>query len=253
MELLKGKVALITGAARGIGKQIALKFAEEGADIAFTDLVIDETGLQTKEELEAFGVRVLAIASNAADFEQTHKTVEQVVETFGRVDILVNCAGAAKNAGVIDMTDDEWDFTIATDETSVFKMTRAFAAIMKERGYGRIINIASMYGLVGNTKIPTIAYHASKGAVVNFTRATAAELAPYGITCNCICPGYFETELTKETLDTDDFQNFAKTMVPMGRYGQEGELNPAIIFLASEEASYVTGAILPVDGGYTAI
>ena len=158
-----------------------------------------------------------------------------------------------KNAGVIDMTDDEWDFTIATDETSVFKMTRAFASIMKERSYGRIINIASMYGLVGNTKIPTIAYHASKGAVVNFTRATAAELAPYGITCNCICPGYFETELTKETLDTEDFQNFAKTMVPMGRYGQEGELNPAIIFLASEEASYVTGAILPVDGGYTAI
>ena len=151
------------------------------------------------------------------------------------------------------MTDDEWDFTIATDETSVFKMTRAFAAIMKKNNYGRIINIASMYGLVGNTKIPTIAYHASKGAVVNFTRATAAELATDGITCNCICPGYFETELTTDTLNTEDFQKFAKEHVPMQRYGKPGELDAAAIFLASDEARYVTGAILPVDGGYTCV
>ncbi len=151
------------------------------------------------------------------------------------------------------MTDEEWNFTIDVDLSSVFKVTRAFAKIMKENGYGRIINIASMYGLVGNTAIHTVAYHSSKGGVVNFTRAVSAELAQDGITCNCICPGYFETELTRDVLKTEFFQNFAKEHVPMGRYGREGELNAVAIFLASDEASYVTGAIIPVDGGYTAV
>ena len=169
------------------------------------------------------------------------------------MDILLNCAGSSKDKGVLEMADEEWDFTIATDETSVFKMTRAFAKIMKKNRYGRIINIASMYGLVGNTEIPTIAYHTSKGAVVNFTRAVAAELAMDGITCNAICPGYFYTELTTAVLDTERFQEFAKRAVPMQRYGKEGELDAALVFLASEEASYVTGVILPVDGGYTCI
>ena len=132
-------------------------------------------------------------------------------------------------------------------------MTRAFAKIMQKNHYGRIINIASMYGLVGNTQIPSIAYHTSKGAVVNFTRAVAAELATDGITCNAICPGYFETELTKDILDTPAFQDFAKSHVPMGRYGKAGELDAAAVFFASDEARYVTGAILPVDGGYTCI
>ena len=151
------------------------------------------------------------------------------------------------------MVDEEWDFTISTDLTSVFKMTRAFANIMKKNNYGRVINIASMYGLVGNDQIPTIAYHSSKGGVVNFTRAAAAELAKYNITVNCICPGYFYTELTTAVLDTEMFQEFANTHVPMKRYGKEGELNAGAIFLASDEASYVTGIMLPIDGGYTAV
>jgi gluconate 5-dehydrogenase len=133
---------------------------------------------------------------------------------------LVNNAGSSKNAGVLDMTDEEWNFTIETDLTSVFKVTRAFAKYMKERKYGRIINIASIYGLVGNTAIDTVAYHSSKGGVVNFTRAVAAELAKYNITCNAICPGYFETELTADTLKSEYFTNFMKATVPLGRYGR---------------------------------
>ena len=250
---LENRIAVVSGASSGLGRQIARALAKQGANLVILARRFERLEALKSDISKDYGVQVLPIKCDVTNSEEISQAAEQAKETFGRVDILVNCAGSSKDAGVLEMTDEQWDFTIATDETSVFKMTRAFAAIMKERKYGRIINISSMYGLVGNTKIPTIAYHASKGAVVNFTRATAAELAPYGITCNCICPGYFETELTKAVLDTDDFQDFAKQMVPMGRYGKEGELNPAIIFLASEEASYVTGAILPVDGGYTAI
>ena len=142
---------------------------------------------------------------------------------------------------------------IATDMTSVFYVTRAFGNIMKKNNYGRIINIASMYGLVGNTAMDTVAYHTSKGGVVNFTRAVAAELAKYNITCNAICPGYFETELTTDTLNTESFTQYMQATVPLGRYGREGELNAGAIFLASDEASYVTGVILPIDGGYTCV
>ena len=178
---------------------------------------------------------------------------KEAFDYYNRIDILVNCAGSAKNAGVLDMTDEEWDFTIATDQTSVFKVTRAFANLMKMDGHGRIINIASMYGLVGNTALDTVAYHASKGGVVNFTRAVAAELAKYNITCNAICPGYFDTELTHETLITPEFTAYMEQTVPLKRYGREGELNAGAIFLASDEASYVTGVILPIDGGYTCV
>ena len=202
---------------------------------------------------KAGAAKVVAYKCDVTDSENIGRVAAEVEKEFGKVDILLNCAGSSKDKGVLEMTDEEWDFTIATDETSVFKMTRAFGNIMKKAGYGRIINIASMYGLVGNTEIHTVAYHASKGAVVNFTRAVAAELATSGITCNAICPGYFETELTKEVLDTPRFQEFAKTHVPMERYGKPGELDAAAVFLASDEASYVTGLIMPVDGGYTAI
>ena len=197
-------------------------------------------------------MKVIAIKCDVTETSDINAAAEQVEKEFGKVDILLNCAGSAKNNDTLNMTDEEWDFTIATDQTSVFKMTRAFGNIMKKNGYGRIINIASIYGLVGNAEIPTIAYHASKGAVVNFTRAAACELAGTGITVNAICPGFFYTELTTETLDSDFFKTFANNHVPMKRYGKEGELDAAAVFLASEESRYVTGVILPVDGGYTA-
>lgn len=250
---LKDMVAVVSGASSGLGVQMATAFARQGASLvllARRKERLDELAGKLSAE---FGTKVLTLKCDVTSTDDINAAAEATEKEFGKVDILLNCAGSSKDKGVIEMTDEEWDFTIATDETSVFKMTRAFAAIMKKNNYGRIINIASMYGLVGNTEIHTIAYHTSKGAVVNFTRAVAAELATSGITCNAICPGYFETELTKAVLDTPRFQEFARTHVPMERYGKPGELDAAAVFLASREASYVTGVILPVDGGYTAI
>ncbi len=249
----KEQVAVVSGASSGLGKQMALALARQGASLVILARRFERLEA-FKPELEKAGApKVLPIKCDVTSTEDIEAAAAKAEAEFGKVDILLNCAGSSKDKGVTEMSDEEWDFTIATDETSVFKMTRAFAKIMQKQKYGRIINIASMYGLVGNTEIHTVAYHASKGAVVNFTRAVAAELATDGITCNAICPGYFYTELTTEVLDTDRFQEFAKSHVPMQRYGQAGELDAALLFLASKEASYVTGVILPVDGGYTAV
>ncbi|MBR6505679.1 SDR family oxidoreductase [Candidatus Saccharibacteria bacterium] len=250
---LKGKVAVVSGASSGLGQQMALAFARQGAKLVILARRVERLEDFKPKLIKEGAEDVLALKCDVTSTNDINGAAKAAEKKFGRVDILLNCAGSSKDKGIYDMTDEEWDFTIATDETSVFKMTRAFANIMKKHKYGRIINIASMYGLVGNTEIPTIAYHTSKGAVVNFTRAVAAELATDGITCNAICPGYFYTELTTAVLDTDRFQEFAKTHVPMQRYGKQGELDAAVVFLASEEASYVTGVILPVDGGYTCI
>ena len=198
---LKEQVAAITGASSGLGRQMARAFAAQGANLVIMARRLERLK-ELKDELEEqYHVRVLPVQCDVTNTENIKEAAQKAEAYFGRVDILLNCAGSAKNNGVLEMTDDEWDFTIETDLTSVFKVTRAFAAIMKKNHYGRIINIASMYGLVGNTEIHTIAYHASKGGVVNFTRAVAAELAMDGITCNAICPGYFYTELTTDTLE----------------------------------------------------
>lgn len=249
---LKGRVVVISGASSGLGAQMAKGFAKQGADI-----VITARRLEKLEALAAtireMGVKCLPLKCDVTDSAMVTDIAANVEKEFGKVDVLVNCAGSAENAGVLNMTDEQWNFTINTDLNSVFYVTRAFANIMKKNNYGRIINIASMYGLVGNTAIDTVAYHSSKGGVVNFTRAVAAELAKYNITCNAICPGYFMTELTESTLKTAEFGAYMKATVPLGRYGNEGELNAGAIFLASDEASYVTGVILPIDGGYTAV
>ncbi len=249
---LKGRVAAITGSSSGLGKQMARAFAEQGADLVLMARRIEKLE-ELKKELEQYKVRVLPIECDVTKVEDVKKAAKVAEITLGKVDILVNCAGSAKNAGVLDMTDEEWDFTIKTDMDSVFYVTREFGKIMKKNHYGRIINIASMYGMVGNMAMGTIAYHTSKGGVINFTRAAAAELAKEGITVNAICPGYFDTELTHETLITEEFTQYMQATVPLGRYGKEGELNAGALFLASDEASYVTGVILPIDGGYTCV
>ena len=249
---LSKRVVVVSGASSGLGMQMAEGFAKQGASLVLLARRIERLE-DFKKKLEKYNVKVLTVKCDVTVSSDIDNAAMEAEKTFGRVDVLVNCAGSSKDKGALEMTDEEWDFTIATDLTSVFKMTRAFGNIMKKNNYGRIINIASMYGMVGNTEIPTIAYHSSKGGVVNYTRAAAAELAKYNITVNCICPGYFYTELTTQVLDTKEFQEFAKIHVPMQRYGNNGELNAAAIFLASDEASYVTGVILPVDGGYTCV
>lgn len=250
---LKGRVAVVTGASSGLGRQMAYALAEQGADLVLMARRIERLEEVKKEIEKKSGVKVLPIKCDVTSTTQINRAATLAEKKFGKVDILVNCAGASKDNGVLDMTDEEWKFTIETDLSSVFKVTRAFANIMKKNMYGRIINISSIYGLVGNTELHTVAYHSSKGGVVNLTRAVAAELAEYNITCNAICPGYFETELTTEVLKSRVFKNFAKAHVPMQRYGQTGELNAGVIFLASDEASYVTGAIVPIDGGFTCV
>ncbi|MDO4967453.1 MAG: SDR family oxidoreductase [Candidatus Saccharibacteria bacterium] len=249
---LSGRIAVVSGASSGLGQQMARAFARQGADLAILARRVERLEEFKKELEKEYKVKVLALKCDVTKTEDIDAAAKAVEKEYKKVDILLNCAGSSKDKGVLDMTDDEWDFTIATDETSVFKMTRAFGNIMKKNHYGRVINIASIYGLVGNAEIPTIAYHASKGAVVNFTRAAACELAEEGITVNAICPGFFNTELTEDVLKTDFFKKFANNHVPMKRYGKEGELDAAAVFLASEESRYVTGVILPVDGGYTA-
>ncbi len=247
-----GKVVVVSGASSGLGKQMAKAFAKQGANLVITARRLEKLE-ELSNEIKAMGVDCLPIKCDVTNVEEVNNAAKVAEEHFGKVDVLVNCAGSAKNAGVLEMTDEEWDFTIDTDMNSVFYVTRAFGNIMKKNHYGRIINIASMYGMVGNMAMGTIAYHTSKGGVINFTRAAAAELAKEGITVNAICPGYFDTELTHDTLITPELTQYMQATVPVGRYGKEGELNSAAIFLGAEESSYVTGVILPIDGGYTCV
>ncbi len=255
------KVVVITGASSGLGKQMAEGFAKQGAKLALLARRVERLEAFSADLKEKYGTDALAIRCDVTDDASIEEAVKAVKEHFGHAEVLVNDAGGEKGTGTkaLDFKNDDWMFTLNLDLTSVFKVSRAFGNLMKEgidnktQTYGRIINIASIYGLVGNTAIPTIAYHTSKGAVINFTRGLAAELATTGITVNAICPGYFYTELTTETLNSDYFQAFAHQSVPMQRYGKEGELNSCACFLGAEESSYVTGQIIAVDGGYTCI
>ena len=256
-----GKVVAITGASSGLGKQMAEGFAQQNANLVLLARRVERLEASAKEWSEKYGVDVLPVACDVTDSESIANAVKAVKDHFGHCEVIINDAGGEKGTGTpfVDYKREDWDFTLNLDLTSVFTVSQAFVNFMKEamsegkQTYGRVINIASIYGIVGNTAIPTIAYHTTKGAVVNFSRGAAAELATSNITVNTICPGYFYTELTTETLNSDYFQAFANQSVPMKRYGNEGELNSVAVFLGAEESSYVTGQTIAVDGGYTCV
>ena len=251
---LSGQVALVTGCSTGLGVQMARALANQGANIvvvARRQNLIDEVAAAITAE---FGVKTLALRCDITDTAAVDAMVDAALAEFGRIDILINNAGTGAVAPAEDITDEQFDNEMNVDLFGSFRVARAVAKkAMIPAKYGRVINIASMYGLVGNKIAGSAPYHAAKGGVVNLTRALAAEWGKYAITVNSICPGYFYTDLTRDTLNSDFFQQNAKTMIPEERYGEEGELDTAALFLASPNSAYVTGVNLAVDGGYTAM
>lgn len=249
---LTGQVAVVTGCSTGLGVQMAKALASQGAKIVALARRKEKIDAVAAEIAQTYHVETLALPCDITDTARVDAVIDEVVAKWGRIDILINNAGTGAVAPAEDITDEQFSGEMSVDLFGTFKVARAVAKkAMIGAKYGRIINIASMYGLVGNKIAGSAPYHAAKGGVVNLTRALAAEWGKYGITVNSICPGYFYTPLTKETLDSDFFQQNARTMIPMERYGKEGELDSAAIFLASPASSYVTGVALPVDGGYT--
>ena len=245
MKLLEGKVALITGAARGIGKAIALKFAQEGADIAFTDLVIDENGKKTEEEIAALGVKVKGYASNAANFEDTHKVVEQIHADFGHIDILVNNAGITKDGLMMRMSEAQWDAVIGVNLKSAFNFIHALTPIMMRQKSGSIINMASVVGVSGNAG--QCNYSASKAGMIGLAKSIAKELGSRGVRANAIAPGFIITYMTAAL--SEDVRKQWAAQIPLRRGGTPEDVANVATFLASDLSSYVTGQVIHCCGG----
>lgn len=245
MKLLEGKTALITGAARGIGKALALRFAAEGANIAFTDLAIDENGKKTEEEIAALGVKVKGYVSNAADFAQTETVVKEVVADFGRIDILVNNAGITRDGLMLRMTEAQWDSVISVNLKSAFNFIHAVLPVMMRQRGGSIINMASVVGVHGNAGQSN--YAASKAGLIALAKSIAQEVGSRGIRANAIAPGFIETAMTAAL--PDDIRAEWVKKIPLRRGGQVDDIANVATFLASDMSSYVTGQVIQVDGG----
>ena len=236
---------MITGAARGIGKAIAIRFAQEGADIAFTDLVIDENGKKTEEEIKALGVKCKGYASNAADFAQTAEVVKEAVADFGRIDILVNNAGITKDGLMMRMTEQQWDAVIAVNLKSAFNFIHATVPVMMRQRGGSIINMASVVGVHGNAGQSN--YAASKAGLIARAKSIAQEVGSRGIRANAIAPGFIETAMTAAL--PDEVREEWKKKIPLRRGGQVEDIANVATFLASDLSGYVTGQVIQVDGG----
>lgn len=245
MGLLDGKTALITGAARGIGKAIALKFASEGANIAFTDLVIDEKGKETENEIIAKGVKAKGYASNAANFEETAKIVAEVAQDFGSIDILVNNAGITKDGLMMRMSEQQWDAVIAVNLKSAFNFIHACTPIMLRQKRGSIINMASVVGVHGNAGQSN--YAASKAGLIALAKSIAQEIGSRGVRANAIAPGFIETAMTAAL--PDDIRKDWIQKIPLRRGGTVDDIANVATFLASDLSSYVSGQVIQVDGG----
>lgn len=245
MKLLEGKTAVITGAARGIGKAIAVRFAQEGANIAFTDLRIDDNAKATEAELQALGVKAKAYASNAANFEDTHKVVDEIMKDFGRIDVLVNNAGITKDGLMMRMTEDQWDAVINVNLKSAFNFIHACTPVMMKQRVGSIINMSSVVGLSGNTGQTN--YSASKAGMIGLAKSIAKELGSRNIRANCINPGFIITEMTGVL--SDEVKKQWETNIPLRRGGTPEDVANVAVFLASDLSSYVSGQCIPVCGG----
>lgn len=242
--LLESKTALITGAARGIGKQIAITFAKEGCNVAFTDIEINDEARQILAELQSYGVQARAYASNAADYEASHQVVEQVMADFGKIDILVNNAGITRDTLLMRMTEKQWDDVMQVNLKSVFNFTHAVTPIMLRQRSGSIISLSSIVGLNGN--VGQANYAASKAGIIAFTKSVAKELGARGIRANAIAPGFIMTEMTA-ALSEETLKQFV-SLIPMKRGGTTEEVAKVALFLASDLSSYVSGQVIQVNG-----
>lgn len=249
---LTGKVAIVTGASSGLGVQYAKALAGQGADVAIVARRYDRL-LEVQKQIEALGRKCLPVKCDVCVESEIEAAVDSVLKEFGKIDILVNNAGTNAGLEAENLSESDWDKVLNINLKGVFLFSKHAAKHMIANGGGKIVNTASMYGMVGNMAIPCVAYHASKGGVVNMTRALAAEWAKYNINVNAIGPGFFESELTKDVVSTDDFLNYVKVSCPKKRLGIPGELNGALIYLVSDAASYTTGQTICVDGGWTAV
>ena len=245
MKLLEGTTAVVTGAARGIGKAIALKFASEGANIAFTDLNIDENAEATEREVASLGVKCKGYASNAANFDETHKVVEEIVNDFGRIDILVNNAGITKDGLMMRMNEQQWDAVINVNLKSAFNFIHAVTPIMMRQKSGSIINMSSVVGVSGNAGQSN--YSASKAGMIGLAKSVAKELGSRGIRANAIAPGFIITEMTGAL--SEEVRNEWAKQIPLRRGGTPDDVANATLFLASDLSSYVSGQVIHVCGG----
>ncbi len=245
MHLLEGKTAVITGAARGIGKAIALRFASEGANIAFTDLAYDENVKSLENELSAIGIKAKGYASNAANFSDTAEVVNKITQEFGRIDILVNNAGITRDTLLMRMTEEQWDLVINVNLKSVFNFTKAVQSIMLKQKSGSIINMSSVVGVSGN--IGQSNYSASKAGIIGFTKSVAKELGSRNIRSNAIAPGFIITDMTNQ-LTEEQREAWIKN-IPLRRGGTPEDVANVCVFLGSDLSSYVSGQVIQVCGG----
>lgn len=245
MKLLEGKTALITGASRGIGKAIAFRFANEGSDIAITNIVDDEEFRSTIKEIEATGVKAKGYVSNAANFDDSQRVINEVVKDFTRIDILVNNAGITRDSLLMRMTEDQWDSVIAVNLKSVFNLTKAVLMTMIKQRSGSIINMSSVVGVSGNAGQSN--YSASKAGIIGFTKSIAKETGSRNIRCNAIAPGYIITEMTEKL--PEDVKKEWTDKIPLRRGGTTEDVANTALYLASDLSSYVTGQTIHVCGG----